>query len=333
VVRLDPPDSGGVWLVSVHAPVSKGKLIPIDAAIRAEHSGRHISIEWTRLARLYPMLDRAGQRRRGQLALSQDEAWDFMTSRGPALAAVGFDVRVPSMSRRKAKPSLRLFAETMGGSVVGAHQLSNVSWTVLFDDVELTAAEVKRLARQARPLVQTSAGKWIEVDRADLEKAAAALDERQGVNQMTGAEILRQSLGLDGAGLSGGVQVFGDSWAMDIVRRAAEAPAQAVLQPEGFVGELRTYQAEAVGWLRFLDAAALGGCLALDMGLGKTPTTLAHLARNAGDGPVLVVAPAAVVGNWAAEAARFTPSLKVIVHPAPTADDHGSPPRSPAPTW
>ncbi len=322
VVRLDPPDSGGVWLVSVHAPVGKGKLIPIDAAIRAEHSGRHISIEWARLARLYPMLDRAGQRRRGQLALSQDEAWDFMTTRGPALSAVGFDVRVPSMSRRKAKPSLRLFAESMGGSVVGAHQLSNVSWTVLFDDVELTAAEVKRLARQARPLVQTSAGKWIEVDRADLEKAAAALDEREGVTQMTGAEILRQSLGLDGAGLSGGVQVFGDSWAMDIVRRAAEAPAQAVMQPEGFVGELRTYQAEAVGWLRFLDAASLGGCLALDMGLGKTPTVLAHLARSAGDGPVLVVAPAAVVGNWAAEAARFAPGLKVIVHHgADRADD------------
>ena len=41
-------------------------------------------------------------------------------------------------------------------SVVGAHQLSNVAWSVLFDDVELTAAEVARLARQARPLVQST---------------------------------------------------------------------------------------------------------------------------------------------------------------------------------
>jgi hypothetical protein len=314
VVRLDPPDSGGVWLVSVHAPFSKGKLVPIDVATRGEHGNRHVGSEWTRLARLYPMLDRAGQRRRGQLALSQDEAWDFMTSRGPALAAVGFDVRVPQMSRRKATPSLRLFAETTGASVVGAHQLSAVSWSVLFDDVELSAEEVKRLARQARPLVQTGAGKWVEVDRVDLEKAAAALDEREGVTHMTGAEILRQSLGLDGAGLAGGVQVHGNSWALDIVRRAAEAPVAPEVQPEGFVGELRTYQAEAVGWLRFLDASGLGGCLALDMGLGKTPTVLAHLARSAGEGPVLVVAPAAVVGNWAAEAAKFTPGLKVVVH-------------------
>ena len=73
---------------------------------------------------------------------------------------------------------------------------------------------------------------------------------------------------------------------------------------EGFVGELRAYQAEALAWIGFLDAAELGGCLALDMGLGKTPTVLAHLARTAGGGTSLVIAPAAVVGNWAAEAAR-----------------------------
>jgi len=60
------------------------------------------------------------------------------------------------------------------------------------------------------------------------------------------------------------------------------------------------------------------------MGLGKTPTMLAHLARAklarggqarpAGHRPALVIAPPAVVGNWAAEAARFTPGLRVVVH-------------------
>jgi SNF2 family DNA or RNA helicase len=55
------------------------------------------------------------------------------------------------------------------------------------------------------------------------------------------------------------------------------------------------------------------------MGLGKTPTILAHLAlltRSAAgeNAPALVIAPPAVVGNWAAEAARFTPSLRVVIH-------------------
>jgi SNF2 family DNA or RNA helicase len=69
-----------------------------------------------------------------------------------------------------------------------------------------------------------------------------------------------------------------------------------------------------LAWLGFLDSVELGGCLALDMGLGKTPTMLAHLMRTVGGGPALVVAPPAVVGNWAAEAARFTPGLRVVVH-------------------
>ena len=313
VVQLDAPDSGGVWLLSVHAPAGKGKLVPIDEALRTDRARRMVTSEWVRLTRLFPPLDRAAARLRGQVALSQDEAWQFMTVFGPTLTVVGFDVRVPALSRRKATPSLRLFAEAPAGSVVGAQQLSNVAWSVLFDDVELTAADVARLAREARPLVQ-SRGRWIEVDRVDLDQAAAALAERASLTQLTGAEILRQSIGLDRSGLAGGVVVHGSSWANDIIRHAAEAVAQPVTRPEGFAGDLRTYQAEALSWIGFLDAAQLGGCLALDMGLGKTPTVLAHLARTAGDGTALVIAPAAVVGNWAAEAARFAPGLRVVVH-------------------
>ena len=80
-------------------------------------------------------------------------------------------------------------------------------------------------------------------------------------------------------------------------------------RPDGFVGDLRSYQAEALAWLGFLDSVDLGGCLALDMGLGKTPTMLAHVLADKAAGPTLVIAPPAVVGNWLAEAERFTPKL------------------------
>ena len=201
LVQLDAPGPGGVWLVSVTTPFNKGRMVPIDAALRTEHGSRLVSAEWARLGRIFPALHRSGAQRRGQVALSQDEAWQFMTVSGPALAAVGFDVRVPPMSRRRATPSLRLFAEAPAGSVVGAHQLSDVAWSVVFDDVELTAAEVARLARQARPLVQSGRG-WVEIDRIDLEQAAAALAEREHITQLTGAEILRHGIGLDGSALA-----------------------------------------------------------------------------------------------------------------------------------
>ena len=175
--------------------------------------------EYARLQRMLPALSRAGVSRRGEVALSQEEAWEFISETGKMLALIGFDVRAPELARHVARPSLHVFTEARPGSALGAQQLSAVTWRVVFDDVELSAAEIARLARQARPMVQ-SRGRWIAIDRLDLERAAAVLSDRETVTQLTGAEILQQSIGLDGYGLAGGVVVHGDSWAQEIVNRA-----------------------------------------------------------------------------------------------------------------
>jgi superfamily II DNA or RNA helicase len=315
VVQLDPPDSGGAWMLAVLAADTEGKLVSVEVAtVNAGQQRGQLEDEYARLERLLPALMRPGGIRRGEVVVSQAEAWELMTTTGPRLTAAGFEVRVPALSTRKPSPALRLMADTSTPSVVGAHQLANVSWSVVFDDLELTAADIVRLAAEARPLVR-SRGKWVELDKADLEAAAAALAERAGTTQMTGADMLRHALGLEGSQLAGGISVEGSGWAADLLAKASElATTEPVTAPEGFVGELRSYQAEALAWLGFVDSADLGGCLALDMGLGKTPTMLAHLQATRERGPALVVAPPAVVGNWAAEAARFTPGLRVVVH-------------------
>jgi len=87
--------------------------------------------------------------------------------------------------------------------------------------------------------------------------------------------------------------------------------------PEGLNAELRGYQHHGYDWISALRDLRLNGCLADDMGLGKTVQTLALLLfekqAGRGDRPTLVVAPTSVVSNWAAEAARFTPQLEVMV--------------------
>ncbi len=101
--------------------------------------------------------------------------------------------------------------------------------------------------------------------------------------------------------------------------RAADAPP-------GFIGTLRPYQNEGLGWMQFLRDFGFGGCLADDMGLGKTVQVLALLeARRARrqehpsdapgrPGPTLVVAPRSLIFNWREEATRFAPKLRVIDH-------------------
>ncbi|HEX7236353.1 MAG TPA: DEAD/DEAH box helicase, partial [Gammaproteobacteria bacterium] len=114
---------------------------------------------------------------------------------------------------------------------------------------------------------------------------------------------------------------------------------QAVQPPAGFVGELRPYQQEGVGWLGFLRDFGFGGCLADDMGLGKTVQILALLearrelrersrsangsasraarALAASSGPSLVVVPKSLIFNWRQEAARFAPRLRVLDYTGP----------------
>lgn len=108
--------------------------------------------------------------------------------------------------------------------------------------------------------------------------------------------------------------------------------------PEGFIGQLRPYQNEGLGWMNFLQQFGFGGCLADCMGLGKTVQVLALLElrrqlREQGlksgkkkNGvaevpPSLVVVPKSLVFNWKQEAAKFAPGLKVLDH---TGQERGS---------
>ncbi len=318
VIQLDPPDESNAWYLAVLAPNNDNRLMPVEQVIVNSSNTRRKEVEeeLLRLERLYPELLRPGARRRGEVVLSQDEAWTLMSKEGQVLVAAGYEVRAPALSRKKPTPSLRLTSEEAQESVVGAQQLANVRWSVVFDDIELTAEEVGRLASEARPLVK-SRGRWIELDQADLAEAAAALADRADATRLSGADMLRHALGLEGSPLAGGISISGDGWAADLLRSASDLPEDPQTTLDGFDGELRSYQADARMWLSFLDGAGLGGCLALDMGLGKTPTMLAHLDQTKDQGPALVIAPPAVVGNWFSESNKFVAGLRAVVHHGP----------------
>jgi SNF2-related domain/Helicase conserved C-terminal domain/Bacterial SNF2 helicase associated/SWIM zinc finger len=90
-------------------------------------------------------------------------------------------------------------------------------------------------------------------------------------------------------------------------------------QPAGFQGRLRDYQREGLGWMHFLRQFSFGGCLADDMGVGKTAQVLALLetrrelrAEGKVDAPSLVVVPKSLIFNWKQEVERFTPQIRVL---------------------
>ncbi len=118
-----------------------------------------------------------------------------------------------------------------------------------------------------------------------------------------------------------------ERWQSIVSGLLGATPPDTVAVPASVHAELRPYQHAGYAWLSFLLSHGIGGVLADDMGLGKTLqvlTTIASARESSPDAPpFLVVAPTSVVGNWAAEAAKFTPSLRVATIGSTSLKDPG----------
>jgi superfamily II DNA or RNA helicase len=135
--------------------------------------------------------------------------------------------------------------------------------------------------------------------------AGAARAKPKGELQLhAGAVAALDELAGDGFELDEAAQ----SW----VARVKEVAHASFDVPPTLQAELRPYQLDGFRWLCRLAELGLGACLADDMGLGKTVQILALLLMRSAAGPALVVAPTSVCSNWAREAGRFAPELKVL---------------------
>lgn len=103
-------------------------------------------------------------------------------------------------------------------------------------------------------------------------------------------------------------------------RLAAWQRIQTPTLPAGFRTELHDYQTQGFAWLKSLHINRVGGLLADEMGLGKTVQIIALMAslHETGDlTPSVVIQPAAILENWAAEIKKFYPGIHVLIHRGP----------------
>jgi superfamily II DNA or RNA helicase len=176
-----------------------------------------------------------------------------------------------------------------------------------------SAAEVQRLLQMGQNFTRLKDGCLAIFDAADLEEFATVLRDCEPGQPHPGTYRIKknQAAYLD--------SVFEELRGATI-RRNAEwenwTRSQRQLVPfeleqlGSLEGVLRSYQKEGVSWLRFLSRNGLGGILADEMGLGKTVQALAFLRPL--EGTSLVVCPSSLLFNWAREAEKFVPELKVL---------------------
>jgi SNF2 family DNA or RNA helicase len=273
-------------------------------------------------ARLFPPLEASLRTARPEVCrLDTEQAYAFLREAAPLLEQSGFGVLVPQWWKRRHKRlGVRVtLSPADGKGVLDLDTLVRFRWQLALGDQTLTPEEFAHLAALKLPLVQVR-GEWVELQPEQIEAAIRFWEKRAAEEEMA----LRQALqmGLVQEGEVGDLPVVGieaQGWVHDLLHGlSGDEPLAELPQPPDLVGQLRPYQVRGFSWLVFLRRWGLGACLADDMGLGKTVQAIAlilhDLEEGWADGPVLVICPTSVVGNWAREIARFAPSLQVLVH-------------------
>ena len=265
------------------------------------------------------------------LRWAPQQALQFLRD-APALESAGVIVRMPASWRmnRPARPQVKA---TVGGkppSRLGVEGLLDFAMEVTLDGERLSEAEIKQLLAHSEGLAMIR-GRWVEVDHARLSRTLEqfeTIERRASAGGLSFGEAMRM---LAGAGITGNEAAASAdvAWSETVAGPWLAETLAALRGPDGRLGvgpgrllhgTLRPYQLAGMQWLYLLARLGLGACLADDMGLGKTIQVLSLLlvlGNEAKDKPSLLVAPASLLANWAAELARFAPSLKAVVaHPS-----------------
>ncbi|MBU6408099.1 MAG: DEAD/DEAH box helicase [Alphaproteobacteria bacterium] len=313
---VQPPSDGGLgigWAVGLSQEEAKAKWLSVLPALSAQGWGIELSPE-SGLA-----IDRLDD---GALALE----WRPATASGldaakgsgsSAIAAVGDDE-----DRRIDWFDTHIGARINGAPVDLAPVIMQWLRTAKPSERQSRLAGLLDPPSGAGPmLLPMTDGRLVSVNPAALYPVIEALLALFSPREIEEGSVRVQSARLAEAAEIEGLREAMGGWAsgsrparlVEAIRSWRERPAPAL--PDWFAAALRPYQVAGVTWMAMLADAGLGGCLADDMGLGKTVQTLAWLAAlKAMDRlsrPALIIAPTSVVPNWAAEAEKYAPGLRV----------------------
>ena len=244
--------------------------------------------------------------------------------------AAGIVVRTP-VTWLAGKPARPLVTANIGGkppSMLGMDSLLDFSMAVTLGGEVLSALEIENLLRNVEGL-QLIRGQWVAIDHKKLRRMLERFKavEQSAADGLPFGDAMRllSNASLDAADANDAdwAQLNAGPWLADTLRGLRQPEGLAHVSPgPQLLATLRPYQQAGVQWLYLLTKLGLGACLADDMGLGKTIQVLALLLilkreSKEKQTPCLLIAPASLLANWAAEAERFAPSLAcLIAHPS-----------------
>ncbi len=218
---------------------------------------------------------------------------------------------------REAGDSLRIAVST--DEVAGDTDWFDLGVTITVEGRPVPFLDVFLALSRGEPHLLLPDGAYFSLDKPELRALARLIEEARALQDSLAGplRISRYQAGFwEELAALGVIGHQAAAWQEQIQGLLSAGGVGRAEPPAGLRARLRPYQQDGFGWLAFLWEHRLGGILADDMGLGKTLQCLALISharqRDPAGGPFLIVAPTSVVANWAAEAARFAPDLKVV---------------------
>jgi superfamily II DNA or RNA helicase len=262
-------------------------------------------------------LEQFGLRGNGSLSPGEVRGIDtmlFTTEVLPLLDRPGVEVHAAgeTLDYREVGDSLTIGVST--SEVPGDNDWFGLGVTIRAEGREVPFLDVfVALAREQSHLLLPD-GAYFSLEKPELQSLRRLIEEARSLQEFSDGtlRISRYQAGLwDELAALGVVERQAAAWERQVNGLLSLDSVPAVDVPATLTATLRPYQVDGFRWLAFLWEHQLGGILADDMGLGKTLQSLALICHAGADEPFLIVAPTSVVSNWAAEAARFAPHLRV----------------------
>ena len=261
------------------------------------------------------------------LSLSPEEAFDLFTTHDEVLKKIGFHLIVPRWMTEKKKPRIKLSIEppkrtdALSEPLLDWQSVASFTYDIALGDNTISQKDFAEFVEGQRPFLYAN-GQWMAWDRSLAKQLQTYL------NGMKNDTSFIEAWRLDKLDEESDVEEefewdvsWGDQLSNSLKELYSTSPSLIPL-PSDFTGELRPYQQEGVSWLAHLRRAGFGGCLADDMGLGKSIQTIVYMLyvteqqTKAGveRSPFLLICPTSLLYNWVHECEQFAPSLRIFVH-------------------
>lgn len=188
---------------------------------------------------------------------------------------------------------------------INLEDILDFKYEIALGKERISAEEFEKLAKDANGLIQYK-NMYILVDTKTTEDLIKKVKTGKP-SEITKMDLLHSSL-------SGQLKEYDfdyDEAFSNIIKDLNKI--EEITVPESLKGELRPYQENGFKWLYTNTSKGFGSCMADDMGLGKTIQVISLILKlkeeNKVKGPVLVICPTTLLGNWKKELETFAPSL------------------------